>query len=149
MRKLFAILTAAAIVAGLATAATAAPGTKKPAKKPAAAKTAKTLVPPGEIEINGDVAQPKTLKFTELATLPEQTISVVINGVTHTETGPLLESVLNLAVPNYLGCNKNNLLRWWIQVSSKTGASAVLGVGEVDAGFGNRQAILSLQEDGS
>jgi DMSO/TMAO reductase YedYZ molybdopterin-dependent catalytic subunit len=136
------------VVAGLTTAAAAAAGAKKPAKKPAVTKTVNAIVPPGEIEINGDVAQPKILKFTELAILPQQTISVTIDGVTHTETGPYLESVLNLAVPNYLGCNKNNLLRWWALVSGKSGASAVLGVGEVDAGFGNRQAILSLEEDG-
>lgn len=145
MKRLLGILFAAVVVAALTISATAAMGAKKPAK---AAKTVKAAVPPGKIEINGDVAQPRTLKVSELAILPQQTITVSIDGVAHTETGPYLESVLNLAVPNYLGCNKNNLLRWWIQVTSRSAGSTVLGVGEVDPGFGNRQAILSISEDG-
>jgi hypothetical protein len=36
----------------------------------------------------------------------------------------------------------------WILVTNKSGAAAVLGLGEVDTGFGNRPAILSLSEDG-
>lgn len=145
MRRLLGILFAAMVVVGVTTTATAATGSKKPAKS---AKTVKAAVPPGEIEINGDVAQPRMLKFSELAILPQQTITVSIDGVTHTESGPYLESVLNLAIPNYPGCNKNNLLRWWMLVTSRSAGSAVLGVGEVDPGFGNRQAILSLSEDG-
>ena len=151
MRRLLGILIAAAVVGGLTTAAIAATGgvSKNAPKKKVAAKAAPaSLVHPGEFEINGDVAQPRTLKVSELAILPQQTISVTIDGATHTETGPYLESVLNLAVPNYLACNKNNLLRWWIQVTSRDAGSTVLGVGEVDPGFGNRPAILSISEDG-
>ena len=151
MRRLLGILIAAAVVGGLTTAAIAATGgvSKNAPKKKVAAKAAPaSLVHPGEFEINGDVAQPRTLKVSELAILPQQTITVSIDGVTHTETGPYLESVLNLAVPNYLACNKNNLLRWWIQVTSRDAGSTVLGVGEVDPGFGNRPAILSISEDG-
>jgi hypothetical protein len=138
------IVVAAVVVAGLAGQALAATGKNIPKKGPASA----SIVPAGKIEIEGDVAQPTTLKFSELAILPQQTISVVINGVTHTESGPYLESALKLAIPNYLACSKNNLLRWSILVSNTSGAAAVLGVGEVDPGFGNRQAILSISQDG-
>ena len=129
-------------------AATSGASKNAPKKKAAAKAAPASLVHPGEIAISGDVAQPRTLKFSELAILPQQTISVTIDGTTHTESGPYLESVLNLAVPNYLACNKNNLLRWWIQVTSRDAGSTVLGVGEVDPGFGNRPAILSISEEG-
>lgn len=111
MRKI-GILVAAALAAGLASAAVAATD-----------GGGKNVVPPGKIEIGGDVALPTTLKFSELAILPQQTISVVIDAVTHTESGPYLESVLKLAAPGYLACSKNNLLRWWILVTNSSGAS--------------------------
>jgi len=151
VRRLLGIRIAAALAVALAGTATAAAGgvSKNAPKNTSASKpTPASLVRPGEFEINGDVAQPRTLKVSELAILPQQTISVTIDGVSHTETGPTLESVVNLAVPNYLACNKNNLLRWSILVTSRSAGSTVLGVCEIDPGFGNRQAILSLSEDG-
>src|SRR5262249_41613935 len=45
-------------------------------------------------------------------------------------------------------CSRNDTLRWWIQVTSDDGSAAVLGRGEVDPNFGNRPAILSIDEDG-
>ena len=137
-KKLSWVLLVAALVAGLA-------GARANHSSAAAPPTAP---PPGMIEINGDVAQPTTLKFSELAILPEHTISVSINGVIHKEAGPYLESVLNLVIPNYLACSKNNLLRWSALVSNAQGAATAVGVGEIDPGFGNRQAILSISEDG-
>lgn len=150
MRRMIGVLSAVAMAAALITAAVAgAHGTARSAStKPTAAAPATSAVPAGMIAINGDVAQPRMLKFSELAILPQQTISVTIDGVAHTESGPYLESVLNLTTPNYLGCNKNNLLRWWILVTNKKGAATVLGVGEVDPLFGNRPAILSISQDG-
>ena len=127
MRRLLGILITAVIVGGVTTAAIAATGRadkKPPPKKTPVAKA--STVPPGEIEINGDVAQPRTLKFSELAILPQQTTTVSIDGVSHTETGPSLESVANLVIPNYLGCNKNNLLRWWMLITSRSAGSTVL-----------------------
>ena len=147
-RRSTGILLGAALVAATAGSAIAATGKNAP-KKPAPASASAAIVPAGKIEINGDVAQPTTLKFSELAILPQQTISVVINGVTHKESGPYLESVLKLAIPNYAACSKNNLLRWSALVTSSNGDATVLGVGEVDPGFGNRQAILSISQDGS
>src|SRR5689334_1184850 len=112
------------------------------------AHAATALVPPGEIAINGDVATPRTLKWSELATLPQRTLSVTIDGATHVEQGPYLTDVVGLATPNVLACSRNDLLRWWILVTGKDGAATVLGRGEVDNGFGNRPAILSISEDG-
>ena len=125
MRRLLGILIAVALVGALTTAAIAATGgagKNAPKKKVVAKAAPAALVHPGEIEINGDVAQPRTLKFSELAILPHHTISVMYDCTTKPESATFLESVLNLAVPNYLACNKNNLLRWWIQVMSRTQA---------------------------
>ncbi|HEV8180387.1 MAG TPA: hypothetical protein VGP54_08825 [Gaiellaceae bacterium] len=112
------------------------------------AHAATSLVPPGEITINGDVATPRVLKWSELAILPQRTLTVTIDGATHVEQRPYLTGVLGLATPNLLACSRNDLLTWWILVTGKDGAATVLGRGEVDSGFGNRPAILSISGDG-
>jgi len=106
------------------------------------------IVPPQSITINGDVAAPRTVKWPELAILPQQTMTVTIDGATHVEKGPSLIDVIGYATPNILACSRNDLLRWWIMVTNQDGQSAVFGRGEVDPGFGNRPAILSISEDG-
>ena len=40
------------------------------------------------------------------------------------------------------------MLRWWIVASNAKGQTALMTRGEIDAGFGNRPAILSISEDG-
>lgn len=146
MRKAIALAALAALVVSSASAlATTGRG----------AKTAPSnaVVVNGLVRLNGDVASPRMLKTAELAILPQQTISITITSgakvVTHTEQGPYLADVLNLTTPNFRACSKNDLLRWWILVSNAKGAAVVLGRGEVDAGFGNRPAILSISEDGT
>jgi hypothetical protein len=98
--------------------------------------------------INGDVATPRTLKFSELASLPQQTMSVNIDGVTHVEKGPSLIDVVGFATPNIVACSRNDTLRWWIMATNQKGQAAVFGRGEIDPGFGNRPAILSISGDG-
>jgi hypothetical protein len=142
-----ALFLALAALVGLASGSTAiAHPTKKTA--PNAQAGAASIVPPGQITINGDVATPRTLKWSELAILPQQTLTVNVDGATHVEKGPYVTDVLGLATPNILACSRNDVLRWWILVSNQTGAATVLGRGEVDSGFGNRPAILSISEDG-
>jgi hypothetical protein len=111
-------------------------------------------VPPiAWLKIGGTgVANPMTLKTAELASLPQRSISVSIanGGQTqiHTESGPYLSDVLTLAGTQFATACKNDLLRYWIEVTSSNGTAAVLTRGEIDPGFGNRPAILSIAEDG-
>ena len=136
------LILVSAVIAGLGTssAAIAHPAAKTPAST--------GIVPPQSITINGDVASPRTLKWPELAILPQQTMTVTIDGVSHVEKGPSLIDVLSLATPNIVACSRNDALRWWIMVTNQSGQAAVFGRGEVDTGFGNRPAILSISEDG-
>ena len=119
----------------------------------AQAATSETLPPAGSLAIRGDIQRPTTLKASELAQLPMQTVTVAFvqdgTTVTHTEQGPYLSAVLDvLGGPNYQSCSKNDLLRWYALISGRDGRAAVVGRGETDPGFGGRQAILSIIEDG-
>jgi hypothetical protein len=89
-----------------------------------------------------------TLETSELAALPEQSVTVPINGAPTVEKGPSLQSLLTFAGVSYNAACKNDELRWWIEVTSSTGAAAVLTAGEIDPLFGNRPAILSIDEGG-
>ncbi|HEY4348369.1 MAG TPA: hypothetical protein VGM80_12335, partial [Gaiellaceae bacterium] len=92
---------------------------------------------------------PFTLKTSELAVLPQQMVTVPIGGVPTTESGPLLSSLLTLAGVQYNAACKNDELRYWIQVTSTDGSAAtVVTSGELDPLFGNRPAILSINEGG-
>jgi hypothetical protein len=139
MKKLLILVSAVALALGTTSAAVA-----HAAKAPASTG----IVPSQSIAINGDVATPRTLKWPELAILPQQTKTVTIDGATHVEKGPSLLDVIGLATPNIVACSRNDSLRWWIMVTNQSGQAAVFGRGEVDTGFGNRPAILSISEDG-
>ena len=90
-----------------------------------------------------------TLKTSELAVLPQQTLSVPLGGVATTETGPLLSSLLTLAGVQYNATCKNDELRYWVEVTNADGSSAtVITSGELDPLFGNRPAILAISENG-
>jgi hypothetical protein len=143
MKKVLTLVSAVTLGLGTSSATVAHPTTSA-AKAPASTG----IVPPQSITINGDVATPRTLKWPELAILPQQTMTVTIDGVSHVEKGPSLIDVIGLATPNIVACSRNDALRWWIQVTNKSGQAAVFGRGEVDTGFGNRPAILSISEDG-
>jgi hypothetical protein len=86
-----------------------------------------------------------TLKTSELAAIPKQTVTV--NGIP--ETGPSLQALLTFAGVSYNAACRNDELRWWVEVTSSTGAAAVLTAGEIDPLFGNRPAILSIDEGGN
>jgi hypothetical protein len=143
MKKVLILVSTVILGLGTSSAAVAHPA-KFAAKAPASTGN----VPPQSITINGDVATPRTLKWPELAILPQQTMTVTIDGVTHVEKGPSLLDVIGLATPNIAACSRNDSLRWWIMVTNQSGQAAVFGRGEVDTGFGNHPAILSISEDG-
>ncbi|HWE81626.1 MAG TPA: hypothetical protein VG265_08235 [Gaiellaceae bacterium] len=113
------------------------------------ASTSGSVVP--SVVINGPTLglSPLTLKTSELAILPQQTITLPIGGTSTTESGPLLSSVLTLAGVQYNALCKNDELRYWAEVTSTDGSAAVaITPGELDPGFGNRPAILSISENG-
>lgn len=105
-----------------------------------------SIVP--SVTVNGDGLTPVTLKTSELAVLPQTTISAGLDGKTVTATGPLLSSLLSYAGVTYNSACKNDELRYWVEVTSANGSAAVLTAGELDPGFGNRPAILAMTVNG-
>ena len=101
---------------------------------------------------NGAVPNQLSLHPWELAILPQRTVTVTFqeNGksVTHTEQGPYVADALTFAGWQPIAACRNDLLRWWIVASNAKGQTALMTRGEIDPGFGNRQAILSISEDG-
>ena len=101
---------------------------------------------------NGTVPNPLALHPWELAVLPQRTITVTFQEqgktVTHTEQGPYLADALTFAGWQPIAACRNDVLRWWIVASNTKGQTALVTRGEIDPGFGNRQAILSISEDG-
>jgi hypothetical protein len=91
---------------------------------------------------------PVTLKTSELAALPQTTITAGLNGKTVSVTGPLLSSLLSYAGLAYNSNCDNDELRYWVEVTNADGAAAVLTSGEIDPGFGNRPAVLAISENG-
>jgi len=104
------------------------------------------------VSFNGTLPNHLSLHPWELAILPQRTVTVTFaeNGktVTHTEQGPYLSDALTFAGWQPIAACRNDLLRWWIVASNAKGQSALVTRGEIDPGFGNRQAILSISEDG-
>ena len=89
-----------------------------------------------------------TLKTSELSVLPQTTISVPIDGTSTSESGPTLASLLTYAGVQYNASCKNDELRYWVEATNAKGAAVVITAGELDPGFGNRPAILSIDENG-
>ncbi|HEX4518239.1 MAG TPA: hypothetical protein VH063_01535 [Gaiellaceae bacterium] len=105
-----------------------------------------SLVP--TITINTPSGPLLTLKTSELAALPQQTVTVSINGTPTTEQGPSLSALLTFAGVQYSSACKNDELRYWIQATDAKAEAVTLTAGELDPGFGNRPAILSISENG-
>ena len=122
-----------------------------PASRSSPSASALTI-PPGLVIFNGSVPNALSLHPWELAVLPQRTVTVTFqeNGrsVTHTEQGPYLADALSFAGWQPIAACRNDLLRWWILASNARGQTALVTRGEIDPGFGNRQAILSISEDG-
>ena len=101
------------------------------------------------ITVNSPTGTLLTLKTSELAVLPQVTVSVPIGGVATTESGPTLASLLTLAGVQYNGACKNDELRWWVEATNAQANAVTLTAGELDPGFGNKPAILAIAENGN
>jgi hypothetical protein len=100
------------------------------------------------ITVNTPTGTLLTLKTSELAVLPQTTVTVPIGGASTTESGPTLASLLTLAGVQYNAACKNDELRWWVEATSSNATAVTITAGELDPGFGNKPAILSIDEDG-
>ncbi len=100
------------------------------------------------ITINTPTGTLLTLKTSELSVLPQQTVTVTIDGAPTVEQGPSLAALLSFAGLQYNAACKNDELRYWIQATNAQAQAVTVTAGEIDAGFGNRPAILSISENG-
>jgi hypothetical protein len=89
---------------------------------------------------------PLTLTMAQLEALPA-TPATLPDGTT--ESGPLLSSLLTKAGFKLITGCKNDQLHYWIEASSLDGSGAEISDGELDSGFGNNPAILSVKENGA
>jgi Collagen triple helix repeat (20 copies) len=109
---------------------------------------------PGSVGVVGDVASSLIIDAALLDALPQHTVNVSFNvgggaPVPHTFTGPLLLDVLAAAGPRFDPTIKNDRLRHFISVTASDGYRALLGYGEIDPAFENKQVLLATTQDGS
>src|SRR5262249_13748521 len=99
---------------------------------------------------NGLVPFPSlTLTMSQLAALPQTTVTVPVNGVSKTEKGPLVSALLTQAGFAPIAACTTDLLRSWTAVASLDGSAVEISNGELNTGFGNRPAVLSIEENGT
>jgi hypothetical protein len=100
------------------------------------------------VKINTPTGTLLTLKTSELTVIPQTTLTLSVGGASTTESGPSLLSLLTFAGVQFNSACKNDELRWWVEVTNPKGQAAVITAGELDTGFGNRPAILSIDQNG-
>ncbi len=101
------------------------------------------------VTISGAGLTPVTLTTAELVVVPQQTVTTTVNGISVIESGPTLSGLLAYAGVAYDGNCKNDELRYWVEVTSANGDAVEISPGELDTGFGDRPAILSINQDGT
>ena len=118
---------------------------------------------PNVIRIDGDVNTPVDLTVDEIAALPgQQTLNITfVNhlGVaqSHSETGPTLWTVLNIAAggikippptPNQYPEQPSKQITLYVLVVGTDGYEALVSEAEIDQSFGNAPILLAYKEDG-
>ena len=102
------------------------------------------------VTIGGAVNAPQVLDAAALQALPSLTQTVSYQSgrgpQTHTYTGPSLWSVLQAASPAFDAAVKNDSLAHYVVATATDGYKVVYSLGELDPGFGNRQALLAHSE---
>jgi hypothetical protein len=109
---------------------------------------------PGSVGVVGDVANPLVIDAAILDALPQHTVNVSFTAggggpVPHTFTGPLLLDMLAAAGPKFDPAIKNDRLRHFISVTASDGYRALVGYGEIDPAFENKQILLATTQDAS
>ncbi len=117
-----------------------------------------TAPPPGSVTINGDVANPETLTFSQLQSLAQsgQTDSFLSGSspTVDSEAGPTLYSVVESAQPKFLACDPTDDLRFYVEVtSSEDGYASTFSWAEIDPALqfdtALNNSLLSLSENGA
>jgi DMSO/TMAO reductase YedYZ molybdopterin-dependent catalytic subunit len=105
------------------------------------------------VAVRGDVRSPRSFSVADLQALPGVTETVSFHGPAgiehHTETGPLLTTVI--AAAGGLDVDpavKNDKLRHLVLATGLDGYGAVVSWGEIDASFAGTQVIVAWAEDG-
>jgi hypothetical protein len=106
----------------------------------------------GSFTLTGNVQTPLEMSVADLAALPTQrtvTVTFTAGGTpeTHTFTGPRLRDVLALAGPKFDAAIKNDKLRYYASVTASDGYQALVGDGEFDASFENKDILLAVTQD--
>jgi hypothetical protein len=111
-------------------------------------------LPPGSFLILGKLDNRAALSVAELRALPipMQTLTVTfLAGSTpqqHTYVGPLLYDLMNHFGPKFDPDVKNDRLRFHVSATGSDEYQAIVAWGELDPGFGNKQILLAVSEDG-
>jgi hypothetical protein len=103
------------------------------------------------VSVNGEVTSPLAFTAAQLAALPQTTVTVTVGRRQVSDTGVLLETLVDDAGPAYpatLLNTKNELLRVTATVRGAGRDSVTFAVGELDPGFGNHPAVLALTQNG-
>jgi hypothetical protein len=103
------------------------------------------------LSVGGEVTSPTAYTIAQLAALPQTSVTVRSGFRSVTDTGVLLETLVDDAGPAYpasLLNTKNELLRVTVTVRGAGHREVTFAVGELDAGFGDHPALLALTQNG-
>jgi molybdate transport system substrate-binding protein len=102
--------------------------------------------------IDGAVANPRTFGYDDLAALPAETETVTFqagSGVeTQTFTGVKLYDLLQAAGPQTDPTRKNDLIRFYVQVTAADGYTAVLSWAEFDPANEGKDVLIAYADNG-
>jgi hypothetical protein len=109
--------------------------------------------PAGDLAVNGDVANPSTLGWSELSALPQfsqtDTFQAGSSPTTVTEEGPTIAEIVSGADPLFQAGRPNDDLRFYVEyTSSEDGYAALSSMGEFGTTRDDVQMLASLIENG-
>jgi hypothetical protein len=106
----------------------------------------------GVVRLTGDLRDPRDLHVGELATLPQQTVSVQYGSgsgpQSHIEQGVLLSDLVPVEALATTDA-KHDELTFGVLVTGSDGHAALVSYGEISPDFGNRGVLLATSEDGA
>lgn len=105
------------------------------------------LDPAATVAIAGQIQTPQTYTVAALQGQPQTTVSAEAGGDERQFTGVSVEALVAAAAPS-LPAGHNPALRVTIEATGTAGRTVTLAYAELQAGFGNRKAVLALQRDG-
>jgi DMSO/TMAO reductase YedYZ molybdopterin-dependent catalytic subunit len=105
------------------------------------------------VVVRGDVEHRLKLTATDLAALPQVTVTVTFlagtASQTHTFSGPLLLDVIDAAGPEFDPTIKNDKLAHVVTATGSDGYRATVAWGEFDPDFEGKQVLVATSQDGT